>query len=310
MSVQQFDRPVGPVGTAHSASGQQTVYVPPAGRSSGSLVYDLPFEEYITLDGEHATGLKDVLVSPLLYHRKRQLPRVDRDAMRVGRATHTSILEPDRFALDHAVWRAKDGRRGTKVHKAFAEANTGRTLLTEAQYNTALAVRNSVRNHAVASKLLASCKPEVTVQWSIGDVKCKSRFDLLGSCLVDIKTTRNPAPGRFSSDAARLAYALQMGFYYDAALAATGEALPVKIIAAQNVEPFDVVVYDLPDDVINLGRDQYRAALETLLECRRTNTWPGIAPSEEITLHLPAWATPEAEEEQLTMNGVALFGEE
>lgn len=272
---------------------------------SAEAIDGMPFEDYVTLPGEHATALKDVLVSPLLYHRKRQRPREDKDSMRVGRATHTAILEPDRFALEHAVWRAKDGRRGTNVHKAFVAANAGRTLLTEQQYTTALAVRDAVRSHAVAKQLIASCRPEVTVKWSAGDVACKSRFDLFGDCLVDIKTTRDPAPRKFSTDAARLSYALQMGFYYDAALAVTGgKALPVKIIAAQNVEPYDVVVYDLPDEVINAGREQYHKALETLLECRRTNTWPGIAPSEEVELRLPLWATPEAEEEPVT------FGDE
>lgn len=275
---------------------------------ANALIHGMPFEDYIGLGGEHATGLKDIAVSPLHYHSKRQQPRVDKDALRVGRATHTACLEPDRFALEHAVWRAKDGRRGTNAHKAFCAANEGRTLLTEAQYMTALSVRDAVRAHPVASKLLANCKPEVTARWvhrRTGRL-CKSRFDLLGDVLVDLKTTRNPAPAKFSSDAAKLGYALQMGFYLDAALECTGKSMPVKIIAAQNVAPFDVVVFDLPDDVLNLGREQYEHSLDTLIECERTGKWPGLA-GEEVTLHLPAWATPEAEEEQLTMNGEALF---
>lgn len=256
----------------------------------GNLIYGMPFEDYVTLEGVHATGLKEIAVSPRLYWRKRQRPHEDKDALRLGRATHTAVLEPDRFALEHAVWRARDGRRGTKAHKAFCAANTGRTMLTEAQYATALAVRDAVRGHGPARALLDRCRPEVTAQWVHARTgrKCVSRFDLLGDVLVDLKTTRNPSPAKFSYDAKRLGYPLQMGFYLDAALACTGRLPRVKIIAAQNVEPFDVAVFDLPDEVLIYGREQYELALDKLIECEASGVWPGIAPDEEVTLHLPA----------------------
>ena len=72
------------------------------------IIERLPFERYVDLPGEHATELRDILVSPLQYHRRKDKPRPDSDALRVGRAGHTAILEPDRFMFEYVVWRADE----------------------------------------------------------------------------------------------------------------------------------------------------------------------------------------------------------
>lgn len=275
----------------------------------GSVVTGLPFEDYVALPEVHATGLKDMLVSPRLYKYRKDNPRADKDAFRVGRASHTSILEPDLFALEYAVWLAKFGRRGTNKHKEFCEANAGRTILTEAQYRLALKLRDSVRSHAVAGQILTDGAPEVTMKWqhARSGLMCKARVDWLGQFVIDLKTTRNPAPGKFASDAARFGYAMQLAFYVDGVAAATGDFRQAKIVAAQNVEPYDVVVFDIPDDVYAFGKQQYEDAIDLLLRCTESGEWPGVAPSEEVTLQLPSWATPEAEEEEITFGGESML---
>lgn len=273
----------------------------------------IPFEKYVDLPGVHATALKDLLVSPRLYQQRLLQPRPDTDSLRVGRACHTAVLEPDRFLLEYTVWRAKeDGstrvRRG-KEWDAFCEANHDKTILTEAQYTIARSCRDAARNHPVASKLLnGPGKNEVSVRFKHERTgfECKARIDRICTDIIDIKTTRDPSPHKFSADAARLAYAMQLSFYWRAARAAGLGELPCKIIAIQNVMPFDVVVYEIGTDLLVHGEQQYEQALDKLAECMKTNTWPGLAPTEELPLSLPAWAVPGAEDEQLTFNGEAI----
>jgi hypothetical protein len=276
-----------------------------------ALTERLTFEAYVAVDAVHATGLKHMLVSPLQYKYWRDHDRPDSDTFRAGRAIHTAILQPERFLADYVLW---DGgiRRG-KEWEAFKAKAGERTILKQEQYELALKLRDSAHAHGVARKYVThpDRRVEVSMQWTHKrtGLRCKSRADLI-SCgaLSDVKSTRDPCARKFSADAARLGYAMQLALYRDGVLETTGELLPVKIIAAQSVAPYDVCVFDLPAETLAIGSEQLERALDLVAECTASGKWPGLAPDEEISLHLPAWATPEADgEEQLTMNGESLF---
>lgn len=273
---------------------------------NAEAIEKLPFEQYIAIEDEHATGLKDLLVSPRLYMARKERPREDADTLRVGRAAHTAVLEPHRFLLDYALWPDENGKRFGKKWDAFVAMHPNKTILREKQYETARQIADAVRSHKVARKLLNEAgKNELTIRFNYRGVSIKSRIDRLCSALTDLKTTRNPDFRAFGASAARFAYPMQLATYQIAVRELTGEAPPVKLIAAQNCDPFDVVVYDLGEDVLQVGRAQLDTAIDTLLRCQETNNWPGIKPDEEAPLVLPAWAGVSAEDE-LTFEGEAL----
>jgi PDDEXK-like domain of unknown function (DUF3799) len=262
---------------------------------SGSVIERLPFEQYVDMPEVHATGLRDLAVSPLLYHWRQTSKRPDTDRLRIGRACHTAVLEPDRFLLEYTVWRG--GVRRSKKWDAFKEANSDKTILTMPQYDQALRVRDAVRSHAVAKRLIEQGRTELTLKWQHvrTGLACKARLDHLGLALSDLKTCRNPDPRKFSADAARYGYAMQLAFYADGCAQVLGELPPVKIIAAQNTAPYDVAVFDLDEDVLGHGRAETERLIDLLVECKRANHWPGIAP-EEVALKLPLWAARDYEE--------------
>jgi hypothetical protein len=276
------------------------------------IIERMPFEKYVGIqDALHATALKDMLVSPLLYDWRRRNKREDTDTLRVGRAAHTAILEPDRFLLEYTVWRnhsdGKTRKRQGAAWDEFKAANRDKTILTESQYGDALAMRDAVRAHAAARRLLDERgKCELTIHWTHArtGMPCVSRLDYLCSAIVDLKTTRNTAPAKFAADCARFGYDLQAGFYGDAAAVAGLGALPFKFLAVQKVPPYDVAVFNVPEDVMTVGRAKYEDAIDKVIACRESKSWPGASPDEE-ELRLPAWATPE-EELQLTFGGEAL----
>lgn len=267
------------------------------GTMQGPKVIDkLPFEQYCELPGEHSSGLRDMLESPLLYRWRRDKGRKDSDQLRVGRGGHTAILEPDRFLLEYAAWRnGKNNkarpRRG-KTWDAFKEANGDKTVLTEAQYMTALAVRDSARKHPAALRLLEEQgRNELTVTWTDErtGLLCRARFDRLCSALVDIKLTHDPSPRRFSVIAANFDYATQLAFYREAARVAGLGKPPVMIIAAQSKEPYDCVVFEMDEEMLGLGDARYKLALDRVVECNKSGKWPGAAPDEAVPLELPPW---------------------
>lgn len=277
--------------------------------SDPCLIEGLSFADYVAMPGVNASSLRGMLVSPLAYKRGRDIPREDTDSMRIGRAAHTLILEPGKFDRQYAFWTG--GRRAGKEWDAFTHNNEGRTILTGAQLDVVQRIHVAATNHAVAGGyLLDRGKAEVVLTWQHQrtGLDCKARLDwLVSDAIVDLKTTRDPSPAKFSADAARLGIVMQLAWYVDGAHANLGQTMPAKIIAVQNCEPFDVVVYDVPPETLAIGHSQFETALDRLLECRATNRWPGLAPHEEVTLHLPAWAGVVEDDAPLTFGGEAFL---
>lgn len=283
------------------------------------VIEKLKFSEYLKLPGVHSSELKHMLISPKLYAHKQLRPMQDNDTLRVGRAGHTAILEPQRFLGEYCQWETertdpetgevkKAIRRG-KVWDEFQAANANKTILTPAQFEAALAMRDAVREHPIAGPLVKGIgQNELSLRWTHErtGIDMKGRIDRLvhGQALVDIKTSADPTPQAFARTAFNLHYFLQMALYSDG-VEACGLGTPaVKIIAVQSVAPFDVGVYDIEIEELEFGREQYNAALDRLIECRKTNVWPGFAETGALPLRRPAWAVPAGDD------GVTDFGAE
>lgn len=267
-----------------------------------------PFAEYAASPETHATALRHLLVSPLAYRRALDADRVETDAMRLGQAGHTAVLEPMEFLRKFALW--DGGRRDGKKWDAFKASNAAKTIVTADQYQTAIDLQKAVRGHKVAGEILSrKGEAEIAIRFTHErtGVRIKARIDWLADCIVDLKTTRDVSPRAFAASAVRYGYPLQMYCYYEAARAAGFGELPCKLIAAQSVEPFDVVVYDCSDVIcMGVGRDQFERALDLLVECETSKSWPGVAPDRELSLSLPQWAIDSNEDTELTFGGDSL----
>lgn len=271
-------------------------------------VYKLSFEEYSLINAVNFSTLKEMRRSPLHYRHAVEIGFDDSDAFRLGRASHTAVFEPERFALDYAVFRGE--RRSGKDWEAFKDAHPGQTILRVDDYLTAIAIRDAVRNHPVAKKYLDSGIAERSIVWRDGDTDllCKGRVDWHNDfhpALVDLKTTRDGDDRMFSSAAARYGYHLQLAFYADGLKTLTGRDCRVIMIVVEKDAPHDVVVYRIDVDVLHAGREEYRELLKRVRGCRDGNIWPGRH-TEEQSFELPPWMTrevdaPEFEETEMSM---------
>jgi exodeoxyribonuclease VIII len=267
-----------------------------------------PAEVYHDRDELSSSMVRALLVSPLHLWDLTQIEKPDRDTFRLGRACHTATLEMDRFLIEYALWPAKNGRRFGNKWDDFRAANEGRTILTEAQYRTALSIRDAFLRDPCASRYLRETgRNELTVLWTHArtGLRCRARFDKFCSVLLDLKMTRNPDPGKFGADAAKLGYHIQDAWYCDGAAAAGLGMPPYKLATCENVRPYDVVVFSVPEAVQAAAREKIEPALDRLVECAKLGVWPGRANGEEVELVLPAYAMSEMEE-QLTFGGEAI----
>ena len=257
------------------------------------LIENLPIEDYFRIEAESATGLKNLLISPYCYQYRKEHDRPDKRELRIGRATHTAVLEPAKFSAGYVVYPGKV--RNGKEWDAFKleHESRGLTILSRTEYDNALTIAAAVRANARAAELLdEDGRAEVSVVWKHErtGLTLKSRPDWLCSALVDLKTGREVDSHMFTNASARLKYHVQLAMYQAALLTLGMPPRPAKIIAAQNHEPYDVAVYRFTDRALLEGERLYETALDKLARCRDEGRWPGVDAGEELELDLPGWA--------------------
>lgn len=257
--------------------------------ASGVLSRSMPFAEYLRVEGVNWSSLKHMAKSPKHYQYEKVPPPDETAAMVKGRAAHTAVLEPAQFDLEYVVY---PGRRAGKEWDNFEAANLDRTILTKSEEKAALAIRDAVHGHKVASALLSYGRPEQVIEWNDAEtgIHCKGRIDFLRrDALVDLKTTANLDPRRFSVTALDMAYHGQLAFYLRGLAALGLDDLATYIVAVEADQPHDVAALKVDPGALAMGDVLVSALLNRLAECEATKEWPGRYP-EEATFFLPGWA--------------------
>lgn len=264
----------------------------------------MPADQYHSHSAVGHSGLVRIMRSPAHYQQYVSNPPSPTPAMQFGSAFHAALLEPELFGQNFIV--APKFDRRTKEGKAAAEAweaeNAGKTTLVDDQMTAIEQMVVSVRSHQGAAKLLANGMAEMSGFWTDPDtgIECKCRPDWLAvmednpgriAAIVDVKTCRDASADGFSRAIATFGYDVQAAFYQDGLKALTGRSIPFYFIAVETEPPFAVAAYKASDEMIEVGRAKYRAALQLLKWCRENESWPGYQPGGEIeTINLPRWA--------------------
>ena len=255
--------------------------------------------EYARIEAVNWSTLKLMGRSPAHYHHALLQPQEDTTALRIGRAIHMAVFEPEKFASCVARW--EGGTRRGKDWDVFCADHKGMDILTEAEHDLCLSVGQAVRIDASAKQYVTGGRGELTVRWnhhhepSQTDIACKCRLDFVADAgvICDLKSTMDASPGAFGRQAYRLGYHGQAAWYRDGYAAATGRDLPVVIVAVEKQAPFAVKCYRVTEKQLQLGRDMYRGHIDLLAHCRAHSDWPAYGP--ESDLELPAWASDDDE---------------
>jgi len=260
------------------------------------LINDLPSGSYHSAPGVSASNLKAFRRTPAHYVASLS-NRKETPALRLGSLFHTATLEPDVFEKTVVVSEKFDRR--TTVGKAmaadFEERNTGKTIIDSVELETVQGMAKSIREHKEARKRLGlPGKSEVSafVKHEETGLLLRSRFDWLpdeGDAIVDLKSTEDASASEFMRTLVNYRYYVQAAYYIDNARRAGREINRFIFIVAEKSEPFAVAVYELGQDAIQKGREEYQAQLSLFAECVEFDSWPAYsAQLEPITL--PEWA--------------------
>jgi len=261
-------------------------------------IYEISNEEYHSSEGISRSGISLIKKSPLHYWDRYLNPEIEADeksqsnsSTLFGNLVHTLILEPTEFDKRYVI--GPDINKNTKEYKSFKDEHKHLTIIDSNCYAKAIKAKDSVEKHSIASQLINGGLVEKSIYWLDKDtgVLCKARPDIMQKRLiVDIKTTACARKYDFSRSVYSYGYHIQAAMALDAAESLGYEYHANFIfIAIESESPYAVAVYILQDEAIDVGREEYKQALEIYAECKATNVWPSYS-TEVEEINLPRYA--------------------
>lgn len=243
------------------------------------------------------SALKQILRSPA--HFKAYLDGANRretNAMFLGSAVHTRLLEPHIFQDDYVV--SPVGDRRTVEWKEFEIAHADKKVLTPDQYAAVEGIVQSVEQHATASSLLLAGRVEHTLIWQDDEtgIWLKIRPDCLctdfgGQC-VDVKKTVDASEHAFVRACLNYDYDMQVAIYLEGLRKVFQRDFDFLFLAVEESAPYACALYGAPLDMIERGRRRFRQALRLLKRCRDTDEWPSYQPLGDFSvLEWPRYAS-------------------
>jgi len=177
-------------------------------------------------------------------------------AMTFGRAFHLTILEPEVFPSQVAIYDGKT-KRG-KAWDEFSEANFDKDIITEIEFECLKGMESALMGNEDIVKLIEG-KKEVPMVWqdSLSSVNCKGKVDILNNnTIVDIKTTQDSSFEGFRRSSYKYGYNRQAAYYLDGF-----GAKEFIFVIIEKKAPYNIGVYHCSDEFIASGREEYSSLL-------------------------------------------------
>ena len=245
--------------------------------------------DYFKLEALSASGAKLLARSPAHYKAAMEMSRTPTPAQIFGTVVHSMVLEPhkthsDLFSVKELNWTTKEG----KEEKAKLE-KIGLPIISVADLDKALRMRDSVWASKHAAELLTGCVTEQQTTWTGYDAKvpCKGGIDAIGSAgIVDLKTTIDASPEAFARAIRSYGYYMQAAHYIDGVAETTGGIAPFTFIAVEKQPPYAVACYTLSNDSLAAGWSAMNRIAKIYSDCISKNEWPGYE-GKSVELSIP-----------------------
>lgn len=259
-----------------------------------TVVRDMPEADYHGHEGSLSASGAKLLAPPApcpaKYRWRRDNP-IHKDEFDFGHVAHRLVLGKgaEVEVLPYENYKSTAAREARDDARA-----AGKAPITAPDYARAGELADAVKADPIAGALFSAGEAEVSLFWPDDEtgVVRRARFDWLTPqvegrrrFIVDLKTARSAEPDAFGKSAADFGYAISAAQYVDGSRACGLADDPAFLLVVVEKEPpYVVSVFQVDDDLLDLGRALMRSALRTYAECTATDTWPGylrdVAPLE------------------------------
>ena len=235
--------------------------------------------EYRSLPALNASRFKAFYRSP--YHFFNQKEVETTEAMKIGTAVHTAMLEPDLYESSIGYLPDIDARttEGKAIKKAFLEKYADKTILKadskEIVDRACIALGSSDEWKAI--KANKNMRYEMVVMQELFGVPCKARLDLVdveGGIIRDIKTCDDSGIVKFVYTVKDRLYWVQAAFYTLMAEAMYNKPFNFEFIAVETSEPSAAQFHPVDEEELKLWKSYVSDMLNRYKVCLETNCWP------------------------------------
>jgi len=239
-------------------------------------------------------------------------PSSDTPSTAFGTAAHCVVLEPERWDLVYCLepqWvegiQNSKGkpitRQGWRNSTLFKDRKAdlvdhGREPLSQADLDACRTIRDHLYERPSKARDIMLAKTATEVSYLATDpdvgVLAKVRPDIevpSADMVVDFKTSKNAARDEFERSIYKFGYHRTSPFYRDV-MSAEGshQWKHYLFLVVENVPPFEVAIYDLHPDAVDLGRFELEGLKLKYAHCIESGEWPGY-PDEIRTVDVPRW---------------------
>lgn len=260
-------------------------------------------------DRANASTLKIVYDRHPAAGRRAQLEyREPTKALAFGNAFHVVCLEPNEFEAEFIQGLALPHRKAIDkaTHEAFAAEHKEKTILSAVEWETCLAMRDSVAANPTAKRIIGDAyHVEASAFWTdpLTGAPCKMRTDLIGpveqrACVTDLKSTKSATPEQFMRDAVNFGYPLQAAQYVsgldvlaplDPDEFGAPQSRDFIFLCVEKTAPYYVNIFELGPRSMAEGMYRYQQALKQWWSCMQNNQWPAF-PSGVHQAEIANWA--------------------
>ena len=290
------------------------------------LIENMSNDEYHSRPEFSSSQLKDMLRSGAHFYSHNIIKEHERESKKhldFGTLAHTLFLEPEQFHNEFAVIPADAPKPPTDVMRNaknpsedsikrvqwwddFAAKHGEKITISAEQLDGAQRIATNLRTLSSYKDMQNNYgMAEVSIFFTdpIFGLKLRVRPDYhLAPCkafpnglILDVKSTRDARPFKFSRDSGEYGYDLSSSMYREGfqQYYQTEEKPPFIFLVAENLAPFNVKQYRASDLLLSVGDARYYKSKEMLAESLLINEWDGYSKEME-DLFLPSYMTTQA----------------
>ena len=249
-------------------------------------------DAYFANPAINSSLIKHGLKSMRHMHYMATNPQKTTDAMSMGTILHAAILEPDDFSSHVAIWDRGD-KKGN-LWKQFREEHADDYILKPDEHANVMRASRNVHADSMAHQLIEQTVHEQEFFWrgdQYGDAKARmDGVNHAGTVLLEVKSTASIDERKWQWHAVDFGLHLQLGWYAEGIEARTGH-VPDQVwwIVFEQKGCCDVVTYEVPQGVVNKGREAAVDIARRYKACQMTGSFPGAAEGQVRTFALPDW---------------------
>lgn len=258
----------------------------------GTVILDMPFDEYKSIDAMNASNLKILAKSARAFSLRKN--KADTASLILGRAIHEAVLEPDLFSL------------------SMEEKGVTKTSIQASECCT------SLLEHRKAKEIVENGRREVTILWDYDGelcpemvgMKCKARLDvfsakdrgdgtgIIDAEIADLKSVSGDiSPEKFANDCCSFGYDIQAYWYIISVMSLGKYSVGKFSFIPVSTRELDVAIFTMSEEFIEFGKKRTRAALCNYVKYLNGET--GHTMREPVEIYPPLWfSLSEGEDEE------------